>query len=329
MLGKSTFKCKLESCGHIWESTADNVTRGKGCPKCAKNTACSLEELVAKLKPRNITVVDYSGLMSSMAKFKCDLDGTEWEANVTSVVTSGRGCPNCGRMQTRVTEAEAKAKLLSYDIELIAKGNLVEDKATFRCLKDGYEWSTDLKQVLYGQTGCPKCAGVAKVTEAEAIARLEGREIELISYAGTTAGNSRFKCKVDGHQWSTTLSSIVTNGQGCPVCAKSGFKPDQPAFFYIYRLSTAGCEYLGFGITNNLRRRKAEHTGSIRSANAEGRLHSQFEMLGQTAQELEASLKKTLPICNTGIEGFIREAVLYSPEMLEYIESRASACLGT
>ena len=33
VLGKSTFRCK--ECGHIWTGTADNITRGRGCPKCA------------------------------------------------------------------------------------------------------------------------------------------------------------------------------------------------------------------------------------------------------------------------------------------------------
>lgn len=331
MLGQSTFKCKID--GHVWNGTADNITRGRGCPRCSGRAGYTFDELKDLLDKRGINLLEYSGAMNDRAKFSCRKDGCVWETSATSVVCNklGCGCPECGRATTRVDEGEVRAKLLARDIELVSKGKLVSDIATFRCLKDGHQWSVGLRQVLHEGTGCKLCAGLVPLSLDEAKIRIQGRNIDILDYAGISGGKSTFKCTNQGcdHEWTTTLSSLTIQGTGCPVCAKAGFDQTKPGEFYIYKLNRNSVDYIGFGITGYPKDRHARHRKSISEAGATGHLHASYQMSGYAAQALESALKSELDRSNTGIEGFIREAVLYSPEMLEYIESRASACLGT
>lgn len=42
--GKSTFQCRVD--GHIWQTSADSVMRGSGCPKCSGNLPVSSDDIV-------------------------------------------------------------------------------------------------------------------------------------------------------------------------------------------------------------------------------------------------------------------------------------------
>lgn len=218
---QSTWRCMVDGCGHVWMGTADNITRGRSCPKCTGHIRVTLEIAVERLAGRGITIVDYCGEANGISRFRCDVDGHEWSTSFTSVESSGRGCPKCKWDSSSVSETEARARLDGRNIELVYYGGRSSSRSIFRCTKPGcgYEWETTMRVVHDEGCGCKKCAGLLKLTASDVALRLVGRDIELVSYAGTTAGMSTFRCTIDGHEWQTTATSVVSNKQGCAVCA--------------------------------------------------------------------------------------------------------------
>ena len=96
-------------------------------------------------------------------------------------------------------------------------------KCAVRCVKDGYEWSSTVSNLVNGGQGCQKCAGNGRRTAEERIEQINKLEnIEFISWVDgykNSKSKSNVKCKIDGFVWSATVSDLVNGGYGCPQCA--------------------------------------------------------------------------------------------------------------
>ena len=119
VLGKSTFRCK--ECGHIWTGTADNITRGRGCPKCAGHIPVTREEAERRLVGRGITLVEYSGATATLSTFRCDVDGHTWSTTFSSV-DGGSGCQKCAYDRTALTIEDIRERLVGRPIEIVEFG---------------------------------------------------------------------------------------------------------------------------------------------------------------------------------------------------------------
>ena len=53
-------------------------------------------------------------------------------------------------------------------------------------------------------------------------------DVELVKYGGGATFKSEFRCKKDGHIWSTCFFNMKSNGSGCPICG------DKKRAKYIY-----------------------------------------------------------------------------------------------
>lgn len=98
-----------------------------------------------------------------------------------------------------------------------------QKKCVIRCVKDGYEWSAKVSNLVTGGKGCPQCAGLRRWTAEERIGQInELKNIEFISWVGSyknNKSNARLRCAVDGFEWRASVSSLVNGGFGCPSCA--------------------------------------------------------------------------------------------------------------
>ena len=158
------------------------------------------------------------------------------------------------------------------------------------------------------------------VGEDDARSRLQCKNIELLSYAGRSTLKSTFQCLEVGcgHVWKATLCDIQS-GKGCPACAKYGFNPSKPAYFYAYRVTTRHDEYFGFGVTNDIVRRDNYHKRSFESAGASGELLFYHKVRGAVAREFESRLKARA-VVNSGVEGFVLEAFDWDDNLPAAIE---------
>lgn len=99
-------KCKCNNCGHEWISLPDNILKGQGCPKCAKNHRKTNDEFLAIMKELHPTIEVHSQYKGSSMKVHlyCRKCNNEWDATPSNLLR-GTGCPIC-----RKKEAGAKRK---------------------------------------------------------------------------------------------------------------------------------------------------------------------------------------------------------------------------
>lgn len=88
--------CRCISCDHEWDSIANNLTRGKGCPSCAgifkKDNAWCILNIH---KPIKILLINGSGINSRVIA-SCELNH-KWDVSMSSLIYNDSGCPHCAK----------------------------------------------------------------------------------------------------------------------------------------------------------------------------------------------------------------------------------------
>ena len=159
---KSLFKCDID--GYEWESTLDAVrhARATGCPKCGRVARITtLEDVNKWLKDnnRNIECTYYDGTVgSSNSKFRCLIDGYEWNGKVSNV-KSGKGCPVCSKVKKVTDISEVNQWLVDnhrYMKCINYCGNL-RDLSEFECDICHKTWKSTFNNIKNGNS-CPHCS---------------------------------------------------------------------------------------------------------------------------------------------------------------------------
>ena len=280
-----------------------------------------ITELLALKGFRMISDPTVTG-MSPTRRFICG-EGHEWETTLALVLGKKQTpCPHCAR---EAWAKEVKEALLARGFEMLDAFVNMRTPCRLKCAH-GHEWLADLANVYGAQkSGCPVCASV---TEEEIIERVRDRGFELISPYVDTQTRSTFRCKF-GHEWTTPLNNVTKrkNPSGCPGCAKSGFNPSKPAYFYVVGLYGAAGDYVGFGITEkpDIRLSRHKHSAALKGYSLDV-VNLAFFDNGADAHALERLVIETTPCEDTGIEGFRREAALmqHMPSILNIVSEATS-----
>jgi len=112
--GKTHIKVKCKVCGWNWEMTPNNLLRGYGCPRCAKQLKDKTTEYfkweLSKIN-KDIEVIGEYVKANNLIKLKCKICMNEWE-NTPSHLLDGQGCPKCNSSKGE-KEVERVLKKLS------------------------------------------------------------------------------------------------------------------------------------------------------------------------------------------------------------------------
>lgn len=316
---KAQFKCLV--CEHEWYALASNVLNRTNCPNCSPNAKKSHATFVSQVEQtnKNIDVVGDYVNADTKVKFKCKIDGYEWDAVAASVLR-GCGCPECNRRNRKAKCTKThdqfinELELINKDVEILGQYTGSIKKLKARCLIDGYEWNAIPFNLLKG-FGCPKCGDCVKKTHEEFVEELSRAKpnVEVLgAYLGTDA-RIKVRCKIDGYEWEPSSSAIL-HSSGCPMCAKSGFDPSKVSQFYVYAFG----DYIGFGITNTPKSRHSKHSLTFKKHGFDAKLLLAIYGNGHEIKQLESHIKKILPVVDSGVDGFKTEAILYKNEKLLY-----------
>lgn len=111
-----------------------------------------------------------------------------------------------------------KVAKINPNIEVVGEYINARTKILHRCKIDGYEWMAKPNGILNGY-GCPKCGGVARVTNKEHIKRIEdiNPNIEVLGEYVNAITKVLYRCKICGNKFEMRPNDIF-NGHGCPVC---------------------------------------------------------------------------------------------------------------
>ena len=200
--------------------------------------------------------------------WKCGTCEHEWIATGEKRSRRGDGCTACankvinnfdGRNSMAMTHPDLMAEYQGDATKIVAG---THKKLDWKCNTCDNEWQAQGKSRTRLGNGCPACAGVLHsdgrnsmaMTHPDLAKEYQGDATKLI--AGTNK-KLLWKCLVRdnscGREWRAvgTSRAGLRNG-GCPTCAKTGFKPSEPAWAYLlkYQFSDGVVRYKQ-GITNN------------------------------------------------------------------------------
>jgi predicted Zn-ribbon and HTH transcriptional regulator len=239
-------------CEYEWSPLPSNISKGAGCPRCAKNLPVT--QSVWDLRAMEVGLEwlePVTGGRHSKAKARCLACDYAWVVEVGSVA-GGSGCPKCGTEKSRFSRhldpevwiARATKANLKW-VELPTNNSA---KRMIQCQKCAYSWKV-IPQTISGGAGCPVCSGVV-VEESTWLARATSVNIRWLEIPTSARRPTPAECLRCGLVWKPNPGG-VTSGSGCPDCAETGFKVGQPGLFYLVERSAAkGRAARKIGITN-------------------------------------------------------------------------------
>ena len=204
--------------GHEWNASFNSVkNNGSGCPNCAGNAMCGIEECheFAISKGWECLSDVYINCMTHL-KWRCS-ENHEWNASFNNVKNNGSGCPNCaGNAMCGIEEchefAISKGWECLSDVYINSKSHL-----KWRC-SNGHEWNACFDNVKNVGNGCPNCAGNAMcvIEECHEFAISKGWECLSDVYINCMT-HLKWRCS-ENHEWNASFNNVKNVGRGCPNC---------------------------------------------------------------------------------------------------------------
>ena len=221
--------CLCKICHHKWEAMPAFLKSGKGCPECAKVKIGNAHRLtnaehvaaIKKVNP-NIEILEEIRNVKEKVLCRCTICHHKWEATPDNL-KNGNGCPACAgnRKLSHKEQVEAIAKV-NPDVEILEEIKGSNKKVLCKCKICRHEWRVKPVYLKSGK-GCPKCAGVAKLSHTEQVAAI-AKVNPNVKVLEEIVGNNKkvlCRCKVCSHEWEATPKNLK-KGTGCPKCAGRG-----------------------------------------------------------------------------------------------------------
>lgn len=266
---KMEWKCV--TCGHQWHATTNSVLNLKsGCPKCYGNTKYTNADIDRIISGRNIKRKGNYINFDTPIDWECEIWGHTWTASPNGILTKSSGCPVCsaltaGKRKSGSQETRVKTLLDDKQIRTKQPYKKITDRYDFVCDVCNHEWQTTLNCVVNNGSGCPCCAGLVKLTDADIDNRLvkENRPITRVgSYINATT-KIKWQCHKCEGVWEATPDSVLNHSKsGCAICGTLGVlskkyftrnphKKHIPGYVYLIEGEYNGLRFLKVGITEH------------------------------------------------------------------------------
>jgi hypothetical protein len=246
---KIRFQC-LKNKEHIFCSLIDGVINRKwGCPLCLgvrKWTNELIDEEILKKGYQIKRISDVGKNGHEKIKFQC-LKNKEHIFDNTPINALSGQCAGICRIcseREKFSNIMIREKLEQNNNTIELLDNIDYNKIkTFRCKKCDYSWSVkNFKMIIYGKTGCPKCAKHIKLTNEEIDVRLLNRNSPTKRLGDYISGHNEmlWKCEICQHEWHQKPGKILYYEQDCPICFRQ-----QSSYIELY---VGQCLYKNFEI---------------------------------------------------------------------------------
>jgi|LauGreDrversion4_2_1035121.scaffolds.fasta_scaffold51794_2 hypothetical protein len=287
--------------GHVYEMYPSNRLKGENCGICIgriilkgfNDLATSHPVIAAEAFGWDPTTVG-KGHFSKL-EWKCE-DGHVWSATPNQRTSTDSNCPFCsgqkaikGESDLATTYPHLLPEIYGWDPSVVKAGSKV--KKNWKChLGHVYSMTPHLR--TFQGSGCPYCsnnrvlAGFNDLATKNPEVASEAYGWDPTTLQSQSALRRRFKC-TENHIWAARISDRTAKKAGCPTCAKTGFDPNEPGYFYLLRDDLRGLFQLG--ISNDPESRLATHM-----KNGWEVMDVRGPMDGQTTRDLESQLLRFL-----------------------------------
>ncbi|MDD4804632.1 MAG: zinc-ribbon domain-containing protein [Candidatus Pacebacteria bacterium] len=218
---KIKVKCKCLIDDYEWESSPDNLLRGKGCPKCAGNIIKTHDEFVsdiAKLHP-NIEILDSYVNNKTHLRVKYKNDNIIFFATPNALYK--KDVYNQDKLIKRTLTHDAfidQLYIVNPNIKILGEYKNNYTKIKCKCLHDNFIWTVKPYFLLNGESTCPVCNGRRLTPDIfkEKFYKIH-KNIKLLSEFMSHDTKVKCQCLIDNHVWYAMPSNLL-QGKGCSKC---------------------------------------------------------------------------------------------------------------
>ena len=166
-------------CGHEWQTTVSNRTRGNGCPICSKEPVVPgtndlktlMPELAAQWSEKN------EGLKPEMVRMSyskpvwwtCPACGNDYSSQIQTRQARYKECPYCSGKKVRpgFNDLATTNPDLAAEWDPDANGSFTPEtvnrtwrkNAVWKCSTCGHSWHGQIRERAEGKISCPFCRG--------------------------------------------------------------------------------------------------------------------------------------------------------------------------
>jgi len=209
--------------GHKRETTYKNLLHRPNCFECSRDDSFikKREEIKIKLSNLGYTVIDiqakkYGSNTQYIIKANCQ-HGHVFNKLYSTYTSECLLCNpnrlwNFQSINVWITENRPNLSLLYYDI--------ASKRASFKCIKDGYTFTTDFAKFRSADSDCPKCSKSAKLTREEVIQIYSKKGYKIDIGDKVTARDKIPTTCNEGHTYLSNIIRFRDRGDICPECQR-------------------------------------------------------------------------------------------------------------
>lgn len=161
------WQCTNEDCQHTWfRSFSETEAWGGDCSECRPGRRHTVKNIRERLRAEERNIILITDLpedtlinSKTVVKWKCLIDGYEWDTTVGSVISGGSGCGKCsGNIRFTIEEVEQKVFDLGLNFKLLTSNYINTQTAMkWECLDCGLIFPRTLIALLTKAPSCPDC----------------------------------------------------------------------------------------------------------------------------------------------------------------------------
>lgn len=159
----SKIKVKCPKCEKVVEMHPTVLMRGAKCCNLCRSLNKRLTEQQFKNKiADNIELLEPYVSSDCKIRVRCKIDGNEWNPLAKDLL-SGRSCPECKKRKLANLYKKSHEQFVSdveninSSIKIISKYTGANSFVKCQCTKCEYIWKTKAANIIYNNSGCPRC----------------------------------------------------------------------------------------------------------------------------------------------------------------------------
>ena len=189
-------KCRCRDCGHLWETKAANLKRGRGCPECGRRAIGDQKrksegKFVLDLLEVNpaIKLAGEYKTCKTLTQFHCDIHDCTWGSIPSNILNQSATCPECAAESFHVKKFLTNEEFVGRLQRVMPNAIPLEEyrgcreKINILCSIHGCIIHSDPGHLLAGKAKCPECADTLSFGERTVKGFLEDHNILYIPQA--------------------------------------------------------------------------------------------------------------------------------------------------
>ena len=152
--------------------------------------------------------------------WQCLICDKIWPAYVDAVLRLKSGCSRCSGNE-KLTNEIVDQRLLIFGSKIVRVENIINNSTItkWNCKVCDCVWSTSALSILNNKSGCPRCAGLEKLTNEIVDNRISSRKISRSENIKDCRTCIFWKCEVCMYKWEASPDNIINKNSGCPKCS--------------------------------------------------------------------------------------------------------------